>query len=192
MWGKDHAKGCDAETAADYVECHEIPDEDDDEPEEEDNVAAAKEGTAEHNVPGQESSKKAGGSQGAVSAGPSRKPTSSKKRPRDDEGLSDLVSELKHYVGAYEVVGTHIKAMGDYFQKESETTTMKRTIFEELKKLPGLSREEVMKAGKLLIACEKKLDTFFAMDAEMRKDYVMEELAEANPYRPQFSMNELD
>nr|GMC71620.1 twist-related protein [Ipomoea batatas] len=92
-------------------------------------------------------------------------------------------------IGAYKEANEQIKDIATYFKKEAENTDRKMKIFEEIVKLPGLSRQEVIEAGEHILKDAHKIDTFFALPNEFRRDYVMKQLYEVNPYTPSFDFH---
>nr|GMD28521.1 twist-related protein [Ipomoea batatas] len=183
VWGSDYATGTTAEIPVDAVE--EIEKERHDEVDITDgNHEEWEEGRGEKEVDQTESSVYP-----STKINQGKKQASNRKRSRSDDGLSDLVAEMHEYVGAYKEANEKIKDIATYFKKEAENTDRKMKIFEEIIKLPGLSRQEVIEAGEHILKDAHKIDTFFALPNEFRRDYVMKQLYEVNPYTPSFDFH---
>ncbi|XP_031116590.1 uncharacterized protein LOC116020246 [Ipomoea triloba] len=183
VWRSDYATGTAVETPADAVE--EIEKEKHDEVDITDgNDEEWEEGRREKEVDQTESSVCP-----STKINQGKKQASNRKRFRSDDGLNDLVAEMHEYVGAYKEANEQIKDIATYFKKEAENTDRKMKIFEEISKLPGLSRQEVIEAGEHILKDAHKIDTFFALPNEFRRDYVMKQLYEVNPYTPSFDFH---
>ncbi|XP_019158429.1 PREDICTED: uncharacterized protein LOC109155151 [Ipomoea nil] len=183
VWGSDYAIGTATEIPADAVE--EIEKDKDDEVDLTDgNHEEWEEERGEKEVDQTESSVCP-----STKINQGKKQASNRKRSRSEDGLNDLVAEMQEYVGAYKETNEQIKDIATYFKKEVENTDRKMKIFEEIIKLPGFSRQEVIEAGEHILKDAHKIDTFFALPNEFRRDYVMKQLYEVSPYTPSFDFH---
>ncbi|OMO88879.1 hypothetical protein COLO4_20035 [Corchorus olitorius] len=121
----------------------------------------------------------------------SRKNVTSKKRTRSEDGLSDLVAEIHEYVGVYKETNKHIEGIARAMEKDAAGGDRRLSVFDEIMELGGFSNQQVMDAGEHILKDLHKVDTFFGLPKLLRKDYVLKQLSEANPYRPSFDFNDL-
>ncbi|KAK8996415.1 hypothetical protein V6N11_081692 [Hibiscus sabdariffa] len=114
------------------------------------------------------------------------KKIASKKRSRSDDGLSDLVKEIGKFGAAYRETAKEIKEIIGLFKKEAEGNDRRMSIFTEIMKIEGLSNDEMLIAGEHISKDAHKVDFFFSLPNEFKKDYVIKQLVDCHSYQPSF------
>ena len=71
-------------------------------------------------------------------------------------------------------------------KKEVEETDRRLSLFSELKEVKGYSRDKLIMVGQYISKDSYKVDYFFALPKEYKRDYIRLKLNECNPYRPSF------
>ena len=71
-------------------------------------------------------------------------------------------------------------------KSKAEETDMRFSLFSKLKEVEGYSRDEFIIVGQYISKDSYKVDHFFALPNEYKKDYIRLQLNECNPYRPSF------
>ncbi|GMJ04758.1 hypothetical protein HRI_004144900 [Hibiscus trionum] len=173
IFGKERATGAAAETAADAVENLTA----------EDNTFLDALDVEDEGVKDFESVEEIGASncQASVDAATTMKrDVSSKKRRRSDDGLSDLVEEMGKIGAAYQKTAESIAA---FFKIEADND-QRMSIFEEIIKIENLSKNDMLAAGDYISKEAHKVDFFFSLPQDFKKDYVLKQLLECNLSRP--------
>ncbi|KAK9001692.1 hypothetical protein V6N11_083469 [Hibiscus sabdariffa] len=122
----------------------------------------------------------------AVVPAPAMKKKASEKRSRSDDGLSDLIKEIGKFGVAYRETAQEIKEIIGLFKKEAEGNDRRMSIFTEIMKTEGLSNVEMLIAGEHISKDAHKVDFFFSLSNEFRKDYVIKQLVDCRSYQPSF------
>ncbi|XVF65852.1 hypothetical protein PTKIN_Ptkin09bG0284300 [Pterospermum kingtungense] len=168
IFEKDRATGQGTETAADVVEDQNKEDSEDD------NVGGLFESKTDdvsvHFVP------------------EARKATQStgKKKVKTSEGNNPRVNHVVRFHDAYEKTAEQFKGIASFFIKEMEATDRRHALFDELKKLEGFSREELLIVGEFMVRNAYKIDYFFSLPTDFKHEYIGMVLAECNVYHPTF------
>ncbi|KAK8574565.1 hypothetical protein V6N12_062255 [Hibiscus sabdariffa] len=173
IFGKERATGAAAETAADAVENLVV----------EDNIFLDAHNVEDEGVKDSESIEEIGASncQTSVAATTMKKDVSSKKRRRSDDGLFDLVDEMGKVGAASQKTVERIVA---FFKIEAQGNDRRMSIFEEIMKIENLSKDDMLAAGEYISKEAHKVDFFFSLPKDFKKDYVLKQLLERNLYRP--------
>ncbi|XP_044473190.1 uncharacterized protein At2g29880-like [Mangifera indica] len=178
--GKDRAAGARAETATDAVEELDTENLDNNEDIIEVDIGL----DSDYNDQDKEDA--TGSKKQTVNEGINQKTANSKKRKRNDEGFSRLVEEISKFGKSYKTIQQEIHEITTYFKKEVEGKNRRMNLFNALLELDGFSRQELLNVGEHIIKKEHKIDFFFELPMDFRKDYVIKQLAECNVYCPSF------
>ncbi|XVF64658.1 hypothetical protein PTKIN_Ptkin09bG0185600 [Pterospermum kingtungense] len=112
--------------------------------------------------------------------------TSSKKKAKSVDGTQQLLHHLINFQSAYQEVTSEMKGIDAFFNKKVDANERRLALFEELKKIEGFFREELLLVGQFMIKDNYKVDYFFSLPRDFKKDYVTMLLHECNPYHPAF------
>ncbi|KAK9005994.1 hypothetical protein V6N11_035048 [Hibiscus sabdariffa] len=110
-----------------------------------------------------------------------KRDVSSKKRRRSDDGLFDLVEVMGKVGTAYQKNAESIAA---FFKKEAQGNDRRMSIFDEIMKIENLSKDDMLAAGEYISKEAHKVDFFFSLPKDFKKDYVLKQLRERNLYQP--------
>ncbi|OMP01342.1 hypothetical protein COLO4_11952 [Corchorus olitorius] len=152
-----------------------------------DNTAQFEENGGEHEVPETQPTPTDAQTCNAAPP-PTRRPEPTKKRSRSDDGLTELMESIKDYVGAYRECTQKISGISNYFEKEAAGGDRRLAIFEEILKTGGFTNQQVIEAKKMILKDAHKVEAFFGLPQILRRDYVMKQLVDANPYIPRFDI----
>ncbi|KAK8574573.1 hypothetical protein V6N12_062263 [Hibiscus sabdariffa] len=167
IFGKERETGAAAETTADVVENLVV----------EDNIFLDAHNVEDEGVKDSESIEEIGASncQASVAATTMKKYVSSKKRRRSDDGLFDLVDEMGKVSAASQKTAESIVA---FFKTEAQGNDRRMSIFEEIMKIENLSKDDMLAAGDYISKEAHKVDFFFSLPKDFKKDYVLKQLLE--------------
>ncbi|KAK8562280.1 hypothetical protein V6N12_010364 [Hibiscus sabdariffa] len=177
IFGKERATGSAAETTADAVENLVM----------EDNTFLDALNVEDEGVKDSESIEEIGASncQASVTA-TMKRDVSSKKRRRSDDGLFDLVEVMGKVGTAYQKTAESIAA---FFKTEAQGNDRRMSIFDEIMKIENLSKDDMLAAGEYISKEAHKVDFFFSLPKDFKKDYVLKQLRERNLYQPSSHIN---
>uniref|UniRef100_A0A803PKY0 Uncharacterized protein n=1 Tax=Cannabis sativa TaxID=3483 RepID=A0A803PKY0_CANSA len=98
----------------------------------------------------------------------------SRKRSRNEDSLVDVLTNTVNKFGEIQVAaGDSIRRITDCFQFETEGASRRLKMFNELKKIDGLSFEQRIEAGKLLVQNQAYTDLLFTLDNEYKLAFVL-------------------
>ncbi|KAK9012051.1 hypothetical protein V6N11_040121 [Hibiscus sabdariffa] len=172
IFGKERATGTVAETAANAVENLVM----------EDNTFLDALNVEDEGVKDSESIEEIGASncQASVTA-TMKRDVSSKKKRQSDDGLFDLVEVMGKVGTAYQKTAESIVA---FFKTEAQGNDRIMSIFDEIMKIENLSKDDMLAACEYISKEAHKVDFFFYLPKDFKKDYVLKQLRESNLYRP--------
>ncbi|XVF86106.1 hypothetical protein PTKIN_Ptkin18bG0014500 [Pterospermum kingtungense] len=192
IFGKDRANGQDAETAAEAVEGQDKKDSEDDNgcgP-----FNSKTDDVSVHFVPdGQYDTSQADTDAKVDVATSTIHPNigkgahgTGKKKAKTAYGNNPLVHHVLRFQTAYEKTTEQIAGIASFFIKETEVSDRRQALFNELKKLDGFSRKEMLIAGEYMVRNTYKIDYFFSLPTDFKHEYIKMVLTECNVYRPSF------
>ncbi|XP_062103796.1 uncharacterized protein LOC133814909 [Humulus lupulus] len=107
----------------------------------------------------------------ATSAQSSKK---SRKRSRNEDPLVEVLTDtVKKFGDIQTVAGDSIRRIADCFEFETEGATRRMKVFDELKQIDGLTNEQRVKAGKLLVQNQAYIDFLFTLDDEFKLGFIL-------------------
>ena len=111
----------------------------------------------------------------------SKRNRTGKKMAKSFDHSSDLVEQLIGFQKAYQEATEEIKGIASFFKKEAEGTDRRLSLFSERKEVERYSKDELIMVGQYISKDSYKVDYFFALPKEYRKDYIRLQLNECNP-----------
>ncbi|XVF84271.1 hypothetical protein PTKIN_Ptkin17bG0019800 [Pterospermum kingtungense] len=114
-----------------------------------------------------------------------------KKKAKTAYGNNPLDHHVLRFQTAYEKTTEHIAGIASFFIKEMEASDKRQSLFNELKKLDGFSRKEMLIAGEYMVRNAYKIDYFFSLPTDFKHEYIKMVLTECNVYRPSFPVKKL-
>ncbi|XP_062103773.1 uncharacterized protein LOC133814884 [Humulus lupulus] len=98
----------------------------------------------------------------------------SRKRFRNEDPLVEVLTDIvKKFGDIQAVAGDSIRRIADCFQFETEGATRRMKVFDELKQIDGLTNEQRVKAGKLLVQNQAYIDFLFTLDDEFKLGFIL-------------------
>ncbi|XP_062086304.1 uncharacterized protein LOC133792415 [Humulus lupulus] len=98
----------------------------------------------------------------------------SRKRYRNEDPLVEVLTDTVKKFGDVQVVaGDSIRRIADCFQYETKGAIRRMKVFDELKKIDGLTNEQRAKAGKLLVQNQAYIDFFITLDDEFKLGFIL-------------------
>ncbi|KAK2637834.1 hypothetical protein Ddye_025629 [Dipteronia dyeriana] len=89
---------------------------------------------------------------------------------KDRANGQDLVKEFGNIQTA---TSDSIKRLADCFQFEVDGATRRMKVFDELKKIDGMTDAQRVKVGQLLVHDQVNIDYFFTLDEEFKLDFLL-------------------
>lgn len=98
-----------------------------------------------------------------------------KKRVRSEDPLIDILTHtVKEFGSIQAAAGENIRRLADCFQFEADGAARRMKVFEELKKVAGLTNNQRVKVGQLLVQNQANTDYFFTLDEEFKLGFLMD------------------
>ncbi|KAL5553401.1 hypothetical protein UlMin_040802 [Ulmus minor] len=98
-----------------------------------------------------------------------------KKRSRNED---PIVGVLKDSVSQFDNIQTevsdYIRLLADCFKFETDATTRRMKVFDELKKIKSLTATQRLKVGQLFVHDQANVDYFFTLDEEIKLDFLLQ------------------
>ncbi|KAL5579399.1 hypothetical protein UlMin_011841 [Ulmus minor] len=94
-----------------------------------------------------------------------------KKRSQSGDALAEIV---KQFGSMYAAAGANIGRITNCFQHEDDSTKRRMKLFDELKKVDGLTNAEQVKAGELLVTNQATIDYIFTLDDEFKLKFLLQ------------------
>ncbi|KAK8504496.1 hypothetical protein V6N11_051210 [Hibiscus sabdariffa] len=104
---------------------------------------------------------------------------SSKKRPQSDGGLFDLVVEMDKVGVTFQKIA---EGVAMFFKTEAECNDKKVSIFKEITEIGNIPKDDMLVASEYIIKEAHKVDFFFLLPKDSKKDYVLKQQLECNLY----------
>ena len=99
----------------------------------------------------------------------------SKKRSRNEDALIDVLTEtVKQFGKMHAASGETISRIANCFQYEADGAARRMKVFDELKKINGLTNAQRVRGGQLLVQNQANTDYFFTLDDECKFEFVMQ------------------
>ncbi|PON99940.1 hypothetical protein TorRG33x02_043580 [Trema orientale] len=99
----------------------------------------------------------------------------SRKRARNKDPLVDVLTKtLKEFSNTHAVASENIRKNAKYFQNEADGANRRMKLFDELKKVDGLTNAQRVKVGQLLLQNQANIDYFFTLDDEFKFDFLLQ------------------
>ncbi|KAK8490605.1 hypothetical protein V6N11_038063 [Hibiscus sabdariffa] len=92
-----------------------------------------------------------------------------------------LVEVMGKVGTAYQKTAESIAA---FFKTEAQGNDRRMSIFDEIMKIENLSKDDILAAGEYISKEAHKVDFFFSLPKDFKKDYVLKQLRERNLYQP--------
>ncbi|KAK2651975.1 hypothetical protein Ddye_011831 [Dipteronia dyeriana] len=97
-----------------------------------------------------------------------------KKRTRNKDPIVDFFKDsVKEFGNMQTAASDSIKRLADCFQFEVDGATRRMKVFDELKKIDGMTNAQRVKVGQLLIHDQANIDYFFTLDEEFKLDFLL-------------------
>ncbi|KAK2654659.1 hypothetical protein Ddye_014515 [Dipteronia dyeriana] len=88
-----------------------------------------------------------------------------KKRYRNEDPIVDFLKDsVKEFGKMQTAASDSIKRLADCFQFEIDGATKRMKVFDELKKIDGMTNAQRVKVGQLLVHDQANIDYFFTLD----------------------------
>ncbi|KAK1586200.1 hypothetical protein Q3G72_000072 [Acer saccharum] len=97
-----------------------------------------------------------------------------KKRSRNEDPIVDFLKDsIKEFGNMQTVASDSIRQLVDCFQFEVDGGTRGMKVFDELKKIDGMTNAQQVKVGQLLVHDQANLDYFFTLDEEFKLNFLL-------------------
>ncbi|KAK2646551.1 hypothetical protein Ddye_021746 [Dipteronia dyeriana] len=97
-----------------------------------------------------------------------------KKRSRNEDPIVDFRKDsVKEFGNMQTAASDSIKRLADCFQFEVDGATRRMKVFDELKKIDGMTNAQRVKVGQLLVNDQANIDYFFTLDEEFKLDFLL-------------------
>ncbi|KAK2643843.1 hypothetical protein Ddye_019038 [Dipteronia dyeriana] len=97
-----------------------------------------------------------------------------KKRSRNEDPIVDfLKNSIKEFGNMQTTASDSIERLVDCFQFEADGATRRMKVFDELKKIDGMTNAQRVKVGQLLVHDQVNIDYFFTLDEEFKLDFLL-------------------
>ncbi|KAK3221144.1 hypothetical protein Dsin_015114 [Dipteronia sinensis] len=97
-----------------------------------------------------------------------------KKRSRTEDPIIDFLKDsVKEFGNMQTAASDSIRRLADCFQFEADGATRRMKVFDELKKIEGMTNAQRVKVGQLLVHDQANIDYFFTLDEEFKLDFLL-------------------
>ncbi|KAK3211432.1 hypothetical protein Dsin_016138 [Dipteronia sinensis] len=97
-----------------------------------------------------------------------------KKRSRTEDPIIDFLKDsVKEFGYMQTAASDSIRRLADCFQFEADGATRRMKVFDELKKIEGITNAQRVKVGQLLVHDQTNIDYFFTLDEEFKLDFLL-------------------
>ncbi|KAJ0024255.1 hypothetical protein Pint_07324 [Pistacia integerrima] len=110
--------------------------------------------------------------------------SSSNKRKRNDDGISEMVDQMKKWRDTYEVASRGMEKVAAVFDKSEDRS---QRLFAKIEELGLLTPTETIDVLEVMCKDQHKIDVFMGLPESLKRTYVLHILNESNVYRPPFS-----
>ena len=84
---------------------------------------------------------------------------------------------MKHISALHASTGENIRRLADCFPFEADGAAWRMKVFDELKNIDGLTNDQRVRAGQLLVQNQANTDYFFTLDDEFKLGFLMQLLS---------------
>ncbi|KAK0581668.1 hypothetical protein LWI29_016689 [Acer saccharum] len=97
-----------------------------------------------------------------------------KKRSRNEDPIVDFLKDsVKEFGNMQAAASDSIRRLTDCFQFEADGAIKRMKVFDELKKIDGMTNAQQVKVGQLLVHDQANIDYFFTLDEEFKLDFLL-------------------
>ncbi|XP_024030261.1 uncharacterized protein LOC112094190 [Morus notabilis] len=97
-----------------------------------------------------------------------------RKRSQSEDVLVDALTETIHkFSNMYAMAGENIGRLANCFQYEADSAARRMQVFDEVKKVEGLTNAQRVRVGKLLVQNHDYTNYFFTLDDEFKLDFLL-------------------
>ncbi|KAK1559181.1 hypothetical protein Q3G72_011561 [Acer saccharum] len=97
-----------------------------------------------------------------------------KKKSRNEDPIVDFLKDsVKEFGNMQTAASDSIRQLSDCFQFEADGATRRMKVFDELKKIDGMTNVQRVKVGQLLVHDQANIDYFFTLDEEFKLDFLL-------------------
>uniref|UniRef100_A0A803P5U9 Myb/SANT-like domain-containing protein n=1 Tax=Cannabis sativa TaxID=3483 RepID=A0A803P5U9_CANSA len=97
-----------------------------------------------------------------------------KRKSNSGDPLVELLSKsVQEFSTMQASASDSIRKLADCFQHEADSVPRRMNLYEEIKKVDGLTNSQRLKIGKLLISNQPHIDYFFTLEEEFKLDFLL-------------------
>lgn len=105
---------------------------------------------------------------------PVQKDKKRKRKSKSEDSLVETLTEtISKFSDMYALSTDNMSKIANCFQNEAESHTRRMNVFAELKKIDGLTQEQVLRAGQILVESHDKTNFFYTLDDEYKLGYIL-------------------